>query len=183
MNVGEDGNEIQKIEYLLRSIYLIRKNFPSSEYIYIIMFFLKYFGYILFSLSLTEETNSEQNTTGIKLSTVFSSFLITSKNLPISNYIYPIICICGFFLLLLFLIVVAAGFFYMKKNYKFEVKINETRNISVTGIDLNSQILEKSKYGQKFFKFVSYVFFVIVFFHQYIIEYYFWSVIIIFSRR
>ena len=175
MNIGEDGNEIQKIEYLLRSIYLIRKNFPSSEYIYIIMFFLKYFGYILFSLSLTEETNSQQNTTGIKLSTVFSSFLITSNNLPISNYIYPITCMCGFFLLLLFLIVVAAGFFYMKKNYKFEIKINETRNISVTGIDLNSQILEKSKYGQKFFKFVSYVFFVIVFFHQYIIEYYFFG--------
>ena len=172
MKVDDYRNENRKIEFLLRTIYLIRKHFPSSEFLYLVMFFLKYLGYILFSLSLNDEINSEQNKERIKLVTFFSRFLINGKNLSILNELYPIICLIGFIVLLFFLIIVAIGFLYMKKNYRLKVKINENRNFSVTGIDLNNQLLKKNLYGQKYFKIISYFYFVIVFFHQYILEYY-----------
>ena len=38
--------------YLYKTIYLIRTNIPTSEILYMIMFFLKYIGFILLNISL-----------------------------------------------------------------------------------------------------------------------------------
>jgi hypothetical protein len=51
--------EYEKNDYLFRILYLIRVNLPSSEYLYIIMYFLKYIGFILFSVSLNEWKNND----------------------------------------------------------------------------------------------------------------------------
>ena len=42
----------EKNEFRFRILYLIRKNLPKSEFLYLLMFFLKYIGLILFSISL-----------------------------------------------------------------------------------------------------------------------------------
>ena len=60
-----DDNDIslknKKYIFLYKTIYLIRTNLPSSEYLYIIMFFLKYLGLILFSTSLNDSDNKDNS--------------------------------------------------------------------------------------------------------------------------
>ena len=56
------SNVLFENEYLFKILYLIRKNLPTSEFIYLLMFFLKYIGLILFSISLNVfDTNSSTN--------------------------------------------------------------------------------------------------------------------------
>ena len=53
----------EKNEYIFKILYLIRKNLPTSEFLYLLMFFLKYIGLILFSISLnTYNSSSNSNT-------------------------------------------------------------------------------------------------------------------------
>ena len=52
----------EKNEYIFKILYLIRKNLPNSEFLYLLMFLLKYIGLILFSISLNVyDTTSSKN--------------------------------------------------------------------------------------------------------------------------
>ena len=172
------GIQYERNEYIFRIIYLIRINIPSSEYIYIIMFFLKYIGLILFSISLNQwnndiRTNIDDNNT-IKLfsnnsynriNLIIEKFLINGNNLNILKYNYQIICLIGFSFLLLYILIIIFGFFYMKNKY-----YNKTFTTSIE--KKIKRINNNSHFEEILFKIIAYVFFLIAFFHQYIIEYY-----------
>ena len=166
--------------YLYKIVYLVRTNLPSSEYIYIIMFFIKYIGLILFSISLNEwkkdqkernpdfmdnKDNDPSNTSIKSFLTFLSNLLLNGNSLKILKNYYQIICFLGFCFLFIYIIFIIYGFYYMKKKY-FKKKY-----LSLTDKKL-LKINNSSKFEKKFFKILTYIFFVIIFFHQYIIEYY-----------
>ena len=172
----------EKNEYLYKIIYLIRINLPSSEFIYIIMFFLKYIGIIIFGLSLNyirkeiditpssekdlkNLESSESKNTNDNIYSFFCNFLINGNNLKILSGNYQIICIAGLGILLIYIFVFIFGFFYMRNKYYNEKIISEIEK-QIKKINNNSN------FEKKFFKYMTYIFFLIVFFHQYIVEYY-----------
>ena len=66
MEENKDNMIFEKNEYKFKILYLIRKNLPKSEFLYILMFFLKYIGIILFSISLNVyDTRNINNNTNI----------------------------------------------------------------------------------------------------------------------
>ena len=81
MKENEINIEFSNNEYLFKMLYLIRTNLPTSEYIYIIMFLLKYIGIILFSISLNKWNNDKkfQNNAKEKNNTI-SIFSINSPD-------------------------------------------------------------------------------------------------------
>ena len=95
----EEKNIIyEKNLYKYKTLYLIRRNIPSAEYIYIIIFFLKYAGLILFSTSLNNKQENEprdnlDNSSYINIFAVFQKFLITSSSLKILRTNYTEFCI------------------------------------------------------------------------------------------
>ena len=128
----EDEEMNQKNEnniYLYKTIYLIRINLPSSEFIYIIMFILKYIGLIILSISLNEWENNNNENDLIKreklepekklfsLQSFLSNIMITGNNLKILNNHYPEICIIGFCLLLIYILSIFFGLIYMRNKY------------------------------------------------------------------
>ena len=134
--------EYEKNEYIFKIIYLIRINIPSSEYIYMIMFFFKYIGFILFSISLNEwqinnkdnisinenetidDENLLKNTPFNKINDILAKLLINGSDLKILRNYYQIICIIGFSLLFIYIFLVVFGIFYMKKKYYNKTSIN-----------------------------------------------------------
>ena len=176
INIDYENNE-----YLYKIIYLIRINIPSSEYIYIIMFLLKYIGLILLSISLNqwnnkiyindEEENYNNNNNSFSnnfynnINSFFSKLLINGNNLNILNQHYQIFCMTGFSILLIYIVIIIYGFIYMKKKY-----YNKTL---ISFIEKKIKLINNnSHFEKKLFKFIAYFFFLIAFFHQYIIEYY-----------
>ena len=197
-----DDNDIslknKKYIFLYKTIYLIRTNLPSSEYLYIIMFFLKYLGLILFSTSLNDSDNKDNsppsnpnnsdnlnnqdnidNTdnrdnfgnnfnfsiSSLSVQSLLSNFLVNSSNLNILNKYYEEICFIGFCFLMVYVILINYGFIYMRKKYY-------NKGLIISTEKKIKKINKNSKYEKKFVKMMTYIFFVIVFFHQYIIEYY-----------
>ena len=166
--------QYEKNEFLYKIIYLIRINLPTSEYLYILMFFLKYIGLVLFSISLNiwkeADENIELNTINNKTSfaniqSFLSNFMINGNDLKILNKHYELICLMGFLFLLFYILVIIYGIIYMKSKYY-------NKN-SVTSIDKKIKRINNSSIFQKrIFRIISYIFFFIIFFHQYIIEYY-----------
>ena len=171
--------DYERKEYIFRIIYLIRINLPSSEYVYIFMFFLKSIGYLLISTSLndwtyqeskydeindTKNSNSTSNFTNF-INIVFSNLLINGNDLRIINKYYQELCILGFCILVIYILVVIFGFIYMRNKY--------FNNTILTSTEKKMKIVNKSsKFEKTLFKIISYFFFFISFFHQYIIEYY-----------
>ena len=177
-----EGNNInidfEKYKYLYKTLYLIKTNLPSFEYLYIIMFFLKYIGIILFSTSLNKWNNDSkiqikkdlsQDITSIssnnKIHSFFENFLINGYNLKILTKHYAQMCILGFCFLIVYILCFVFGIFYMKnKYYDNEYLPPIKKKIK----NINKQSIKE----KKFFKIISYIFFIIVFLHQYLIEYY-----------
>ena len=186
-------DKFEKNEYIYKIIYLIRTNLPSNEFLYIIMFFLKYLGLILFSISLNEEKNMqnnkhddfiplERNSTNppifpdnnigsqnsrrdiFSIFNFLSKLLINGNSLKILINHYQELCLFGFFLLIIYVGFVIFGFIYMKKKYY--------EKTPVSTIDKKIKKINSSNFEKKLFKILTYIFFIIVFFHQYIIEYY-----------
>jgi len=176
--------EYEKKEYIFKIIYLIRINLPSSEFIYIFMFFLKSIGLLLISTSLNDWANQEsindelnniQNNNSTSLySSNFSNFineflsklLINGNDLKIINKYYQELCIFGFCILFIYISVVIFGFIYMRNKYF-------NNNNMISSLEKKMKIINKSSnFEKKLFKIISYSFFFISFFHQYIIEYY-----------
>ena len=175
--------DYEKKEYIFKIIYLIRINLPSSEYVYIYMFFLKSIGHLLISTSLSDLTyqesktdelnNSKNNNSNSLYTSNFTNFitqflanlLINGNDLKIINKHYQELCIFGFGILLIYISVVIFGFIYMRNKYY--------NNTMITSTEKKMKIINKnSYYEKKLFKIISYIFFFISFFHQYIIEYY-----------
>ena len=165
--------EYEKNEYLFRILYLIRKNIPSSQILYVIMFFLKSVGLILLSISLNEwkknnKKTSNNNRNDISSSDItyffLSNFLINQNNLEILNYNYQEICLIGFFILMIYIVVIIYCFVDMRNKYYNKNFMHSTHN--------KIKNINKSKFQKKLFKILTYIFFLIVFFHQYLIEYY-----------
>ena len=175
MEDGKINIEYEKQEYLFRIIYLIRINLPSSEYVYLFMFLLKSIGYLLISISLNDlsyknnendEINNNKNTKfNDFIYNFLSSLLINGNNLNILNKNYQELCIAGFLILFIYILITYFGFIYMKKKYFNNTKITSTEKKM-------KKITKNSKFEKKLFKIISYFFFLISFFHQYIIEYY-----------
>ena len=125
--------EYEKNEYLYKILYLIRINLPSIEFIYIIMFFLKYIGLVLFSISLNKWNNDrnirantdKNNDTISSLScsspdgfhSILSKFLINGNSLKILIKKYEYICILGFCVLVAYILCLFFGFFYIRSKY------------------------------------------------------------------
>jgi len=175
MEDGKISIEYEKQEYLFRLIYLIRINLPSSEYVYLFMIFLKSIGFLLISISLNDlsfqengynERNNNKNTNFNNFIYNFlSNFLINGNNLNFINKKYQELCIVGFFILFIYILIVIFGFNYMKNKYYNNNTITSTEKKM-------KKITKSSKFEKKLFKIISYFFFLISFFHQYIIEYY-----------
>ena len=170
----------EKNIYKYRTLYLIRINLPSSEYIYIIIFLIKYIGLILFSISLNEnlierqetsfKTGEKFNSSIINFQSFLSKFMITGSDLKILKYNYTSFCLLIFIFLLLYILCVIFGLFYMKtkyynKNYVTPIE-QKIKNIS-----------SNSKFEKILFKIIAYIFIFISFFHQIIIEYLFFGFI------
>ena len=178
--------QYQKKIYIYKTLYLIRINLPSSEYIYIIMFFIKYLGLIITSISLNEMKNNleeEPNQRNVNdksilpenneifivnFKNILSKFLITGSNLNILNNYYQEICLTGFCLLMIYISLIIFGFIYMSNEYSYK-NINNRINKKILKINNNS------KFEKIYIKIMTYIFFLICFFHQYIIEYYFFG--------
>ena len=175
MEENERKVQYEKNEYLYQIIYLIRINFPSSEYLYIIMFFLKYIGLILFSISLNKWNNDKNNSTKTisssdRIQGFFSKFLINGNNLKILIKNYEQICIFGFCILIFYTTCVIFGIIYMKN------KFGHRKGISAIAKALKN-INKNSIFEEKYFKILSYILFLIAFTHQYILEYYYFGFI------
>ena len=190
----------EKNEYIFKILYLIRKNLPKSEFIYLLMFGLKYIGLILFSISLNvfdsddissnfekpmnepdgnhepppsdnimervkpNSSNSFSDSNNI-IQKIFKKLLINGDNLNILNHSYQIICLIGFIILIIYIFLWIFGYFYMKNKY-FNKNL-----ITVTDRKIK-KINQSSTFEKKYFKVLTYFLFLIIFFHQYIYEYY-----------
>ena len=217
------SNVLFENEYLFKILYLIRKNLPTSEFIYLLMFFLKYIGLILFSISLNvfdtnnstndnnksynngksariiltdilirnaqemDELDSDNSLTDFRLpppdnggggvvktnsmnnnnmiQTIFKKFLINGDNFNILNDYYQIICLVGLIILVIYIFLWFMGYFYMKNKYYTKVPT------TITDKKIK-QINQSTKLEKRFFRFMTYFLFLIIFFHQYILEYY-----------
>jgi hypothetical protein len=139
---------------------LFKKNFPSSQLFFIIFYSLKYIGLIVNSRII--EMNLNKDT--ISLNKYLCNFLIFGKSFSPIYSNYQLICFLGASFLLLFVLFSSFSFIYMKIKYQ----------------NINSLIQEKmennnEKIEEIFFKIIAYIEIVILFFHQYILEYYFFG--------
>ena len=246
MESSHNSNLIfEKNEYKFKLLYLIRKYLPKSEFLYLIMFALKYIGLILFSISLnvydTKNSNTNIYNTNINnnnndnninnsehirnndtirpthtnidgsnmltnillmsdyvmnnshkegnkennkgdnnnyyyssnsvessknsVQSLFRKLLINGNSYKILIESYQIICFIGFIILIIYICLWIFAFFYMKKKYYNKV------SITITDKMIN-QINQSDKFEKRFIRCLTYILFLIVFFHQYILEYY-----------
>ena len=166
----------EKNLYLYKNIYLIRTNIPTSEILYMIMFFLKYIGFILLNISLNELINEKKikneipnltsdSSTIINFHSILLKLTITGDSMKMLSKNYEEICLTGFFILIIYILSIIYGLFYMKNKY-YNNKIITFTEKKIKKIN-NSSKIEKH-----IFQIIAYIFFLIAFFHQYIIEYY-----------
>ena len=147
--------------YFIRSSYYIMSNLPSSELIYIIMFSLKYIGLIVNSRII--EMTLNKNT--ISLNKYLSNFLIFGKNFSPVNHNYQFITISSAIFLFFYIIYIIFCCFYLKIKYK---NIQSLIQEKMAKSNENVEII--------LFKIISYFNFALVFFHQYILEYFYFGI-------
>ena len=160
---NEDKNESNNNNnnYILKSFYLIKNNFPTSDLFYRILFSLKYIGLIINSRIVEMSLNNET----LSLNKYLRNFLIFGKGFSPIYKNYQFITILGALFLFFFVLFGILGLIYMKIKYQ---KINS----------LFKEKMEKTneKLENIFFKIISYINITIIFFHQYILEYYFFGI-------
>ena len=142
---------------LLRSLFLLKKNFPSYDAFYFVLFFLKYLGIIVQSRLIEMATNKE----GVSFNKYFKNIFFFGNDFCVMYKNYFAICIFGAIIILIFYIYSAFCFLYMKYKYKNITSIIDEK---AHGTD---EIFE-----EKIFKILSSISTVFIFFHHYIIEYY-----------
>ena len=161
-NEKNEKNEtkIKNNNYLLKSLHLIKINFPSSDVFYAVMFFFKYIGVIVNSRIIEMILNKEI----IHINKYLCSFLIFGKNFKLILNHYQLITIIGALLLLVFILFSFFSFLYMK------IKYQSIKTLIQEKMDETNKIIEEI-----LFKIISYIYLTIIFFHQYILEYYFFG--------
>jgi len=90
---------------------------------------------------------------------------MNGENYKILNNSYQLICIAGFFILIIYILFWVFIYFYMKNKYYIKTEI------TVTDKKIN-EINQSDTTEKRIIKCLTYILFLIVFFHQYIIEYY-----------
>ena len=162
MNNDENSNKSKDNDiHVFKSLHIVKLNFPTSNLFYIIMFLLKYIGIIVNSRIIEMVQNKEHTS----INKYLSNFLIFGKNFVGNIEHYNALTMIGAILLIFYFVLLLSGISYMKFKYK----------------NINSLLDEKShKVNEKLeniiFKILSKMLLVIIFFHQYILEYYFFSV-------
>lgn len=156
-NAKKNSNKL----FLLRVSYLIRKNFPTSNVFYILMFLFKYIGIIVNSRII----ELVQNKSHTSIDKYLMNFFIFGRSFSSNIRNYQLISMIGAIILLSFLIVVLILIGIMKIKYRniktiLDEKINKTNE----------------KLEENVFRIITYIFVAIIFFHQYILEYYFFGI-------
>ena len=149
--------------FLLRTFYLIRQNFPTSNMFYILMFLFKYVGIIVNSRII----EMIQNKSHTSINKYLMNFLIFGKSFAPNIEHYQLITMIGAIILLCYFIVVFILLAIMN------IKYRNIKNILDEKVNKRNEKLEEIV-----FKIISYIFIVIIFFHHYILEYYFFGVYI-----
>jgi len=212
----------EKNVFKFKILYLIRKNLPKSEFLYLLMFFLKYIGLILFGISLNvfdtrnninnnsnnkdsqDRNNMHDNSDRIDqflsdvffrsdhsmkeydidifndesnnissnnisnnnmVQKIFRKLLMNGDNYKILNTSYQYICIFGFIILITYILMWIFVYFYMRNKYYNKAQI------TITDKRIN-EINQSDTFEKRLIKCLTYFLFLIVFFHQYIFEYY-----------
>ena len=156
MEINEKINSNNNL-YLLKSAYLLKTNFPSANTFYIILFFLKYLGIIANSRIIEEITNKDN----ISINKYLKNFFIFGNSFSAMYKNYFSLIIFGAFVYLAYFIYFIICIFYMRKKYK---KINSILDEKIYCTD--------EKFERIIFKIISYITIILIFFHQYIFEYY-----------
>lgn len=104
------GNDI----HLLKSLHLIKLNFPSSNLFYIIMFLFKYIGIIANSRIIETVQNKEYTS----INKYLSNFLIFGKKFAGKIEYYSVFTSLGAFILIFYFILFICSIIYMKFKYK-----------------------------------------------------------------
>ena len=143
--------------YLLKSLFLIKKNYPHSDTYFFVLFFLKYTGIIVLSRVIEMVTNKDT----ISFNKYFKNLFLFGNDFSSMHKNYFTISIFGAILILIYFIYTGFCIFYMRYKYK----------------DISSIIDEKAhgtneKFEDIIFKILSYCSIFLTFFHHYIIEYY-----------
>ena len=145
--------------YAFKAIYIIRRNYPTSKVFYSIMFLFKYLG-IISNSRIIEICLNENN---LSINRYISNFFIFGKNFSIIYTKYQLISIIGAIFFLIFIIFTISSYIFMHSRYK---------NVrTLIGEKMKEKEI-KIKVEEILFKIISYISLIIVFFHQYIIEYY-----------
>ena len=145
--------------YAFKAIYIIRKNYPTSQVFYLIMFLFKYLG-IISNSRIIEICLNENN---LSINRYISNFFIFGKNFSLIYAKYQLISIIGAIIFLISIIFTISSYIFMHSRYKnVRTLIGEKTRMEDT----------KIKIEEILFKIISYISLFIVFFHQYIIEYY-----------
>ena len=146
--------------YLLKTFYLIKKNYPRSNVFYTIMYSFKYIGIIVSSRIIEMNENKGY----ISINKYLANMLIFGKNFSAIFNHYYLISLIGAITLLLFTIFTISCFIYMKIKYQ---KINSLKEEKMNKTNENIEEI--------LCKIIAYFFIIIIFFHQYILEYYFFG--------
>ena len=102
----DKGNDI----HILKSLHLIKLNFPSSNLFYIIMFLFKYIGIIANSRIIETVQNKEYTS----INKYLSNFLIFGKKFAGKIEYYSVFTSLGAFILIFYFILFICSIIYMK---------------------------------------------------------------------
>ena len=159
MNNNKKGINRRNKYYAFKTIYIIRKNYPTSKVFYLIMFILKYLG-IISNSRIIEICLNENN---LSFNRYISNFFIFGKNFSMIYAKYQLISIIGAIFFLIFIIFTISSYIFMYSRYK---------NVRTLIGEKTKMEDSKIKIEEILFKIISYISLIVVFFHQYIIEYY-----------
>ena len=157
IELNEKNTKRKNNLYLLKSLFLIRKNYPHSDTFFFASFFLKYLGIIVQSRLIEMVTNKDT----ISFNKYFKNLFLFGRDFSVMHKNYFTISIFGAVLILIYFIFLGFCFLYMRYKYK---------NISSI-IDEKAHCTNE-KFEEIIFKILSFCSIFFTFFHQYIIEYY-----------
>ena len=158
-NENKNSNKL----FLLRVSYLVRKNFPSSNFFYILMFLLKYIGIVVNSRIIELVLNKSHTS----INKYLMNFLIFGRSFVFGIKHYQLITMIGAIILLCYFIVTLIFIAIMKMKYR------NIKNILDEKINKRNEKLEEIV-----FKIIAFILIAIIFFHHYILEYYFFGIYI-----
>ena len=100
--------------YLLKSLFLIKKNYPHSDTYFFVLFFLKYIGIIVLSRVIEMVINKDT----ISFNKYFKNLFLFGNDFSSMHKNYFTISIFGAILILIYFIYTGFCIFYMRYKYK-----------------------------------------------------------------